>query len=67
MPVSKGGRYRTVETSKGLVRLHFKPGKGGAVDEAVNVETGARHTPREFAADARRAAARAEKPTSKKG
>ena len=54
MPVSKGGRYRTVDTSKGTVRLHFT--KAGRVDEALNEKTGARHTAKEFAADRKRAA-----------
>jgi hypothetical protein len=49
MPVPKGGRYRTVETPKGPVRLHFD--KGGAVNEAKNLKTGATHSPKEFAAD----------------
>jgi hypothetical protein len=48
MPVGKG-RYRTVETSKGPVRLHFTP--KGAVNEAKNLKTGATHSPKEFRAD----------------
>ena len=49
MPVSKGGKFRTVETSKGPVRLHFT--KSGAVDEAKNLRSGATHSPAEFKAD----------------
>lgn len=44
MPVSPGGRYRM----KNGVRLHFT--KGGQVDEAKNMQTGATHTPAEFKA-----------------
>jgi len=52
MPVGKG-RYRTVQTSKGPVRLHFTP--GGTVNEAKNLKTGATHDPKEFAADRKKA------------
>lgn len=48
MPI-RDGRYRTVETKKGAVRLHFN--RSGKVDEAVNLDTGKRHTPSEFEAD----------------
>jgi hypothetical protein len=49
MPLS-GGKYRVMTTSGGKrVRLHF--GKGGQVDEAKNLATGATHTPGEFRAD----------------
>lgn len=49
MPVGPG-RYRVTTTSTGKkVRLHFTP--RGAVNEAVNLETKARHTPEEFKAD----------------
>lgn len=48
MPI-KDGKYRTVETKKGTVRLHFN--RQGNVDEAVNLDTGKKHTPAEFAAD----------------
>ena len=54
MPVGKG-RYRTVRTPKGPVRLHFTP--GGAVDEAKNLKTGAVHSAAEFKADRKAAAA----------
>ncbi|HEX6786970.1 MAG TPA: hypothetical protein VF076_07215 [Acidimicrobiales bacterium] len=54
MPVGPG-RYRTVQTPKGPVRLHFQ-GKSGTVNEAVNMKTGKKHTPAEFAADRKRAA-----------
>lgn len=51
MPLT-GGRYRVRVMPNGTkVRLHF--GKGGAVDEAKNLKTGATHTPSEFAADRR--------------
>jgi len=45
MPLGPGVRYRM----KNGVRLAFK-GKGRVV-EAKNMQTGATHTPREFAAD----------------
>jgi hypothetical protein len=48
MPLS-GGKYRVKTTKSGeKVRLHFKDGE---VDEAVNLDSGAKHTPSEFAAD----------------
>jgi len=47
MPVSPGGRYRYAPGGK--VRLHFT--KGGTVDEAKNMKTGATHTAAEFAKD----------------
>jgi hypothetical protein len=46
MPVGPG-RYRM----KNGVRLHFT--KGGQVNEAKNMKTGATHTPAEFRADKR--------------
>lgn len=54
MPVGPG-RYRVVTTKSGKrVRLHFR--KGGGVDEAKNIDSGAVHSPAEFARDrARRA------------
>jgi hypothetical protein len=55
MPVGKG-KYRTVETPKGPVRLHFTP--GGKVNEAKNLKTGAVHDAKEFAADRKRAASK---------
>lgn len=48
MPL-KGARYRYKKGTK--VRLAFK---GGKVVEAKNMETGATHTPAEFAADRKR-------------
>lgn len=49
MPVGKG-KFRTMTTKNGKkVRLHFTP--SGKVNEAKNLETGATHTPKEFAAD----------------
>ena len=59
MPLGKGVRYRVKQTPKGPVRLAFK-GKGKVV-EAVNLRTKARHTPEEFAADKKKAAARKKK------
>jgi hypothetical protein len=59
MPVGKGGKYRVVETSKGPVRLHLTP--KGTVNEAVNTKTGARHSPKEFAADRKASATRKSK------
>lgn len=50
MPLPGGGKYRMKTTKRGKkMRLHFN--KAGAVDEAKNMQTGATHTPREFAAD----------------
>lgn len=51
MPL-RGGRYRTVKTKKGPVRLHFTD--SGKVNEAKNLKTGATHTPEEFKADKRK-------------
>jgi len=48
MPL-KGGKYRTVQTEKGPVRLHFTG--GGTVNEAKNLRTGSTHTPAEFKAE----------------
>jgi len=49
MPVGSG-RYRSLTTASGKrVRLHFGP--GGRVNEAKNLETGATHTPDEFATE----------------
>lgn len=69
MPI-KGARYR-VRTTKGgkKVRLAFKDGE---VVEAKNTETGATHTPEEFAADKKRRkkkgkGKRAKKPVSSRG
>ena len=51
MPI-KGGKYRVRTTGAGKkVRLHFT--KGGEVDEAVNLKSGAKHTKEEFKADRR--------------
>lgn len=54
MPVGTG-KYRVVQTPKGPVRLHFT--KGGVVNEAKNLKTGATHHPAEFAADEKQRAA----------
>lgn len=55
MPI-KGARYRVKTTRSGKkVRLAFK---GKQVVEAVNMKTGARHTPAEFEADRRTSAKR---------
>lgn len=49
MPVGKG-KYRVITTHSGQkIRLHFTP--KGMVNEAKNLNTGATHTPAEFAAD----------------
>lgn len=51
MPMPSGGRYRVMKTKTGTrVRLHFGP--GGRVNESLNMDSGARHTPSDFAADA---------------
>lgn len=47
MPLGKDVRYRR----KGKMRLAFK---GGKVVEAKNMESGATHTPAEFARDKKR-------------
>jgi len=52
MPLGPGVRYRVKTTKTGKkVRLAFK---GNQVIEAKNLETGATHTPEEFAADRRK-------------
>lgn len=51
MPVGPG-KYRVVRRGGQNIRLHFGP--NGDVNEAVNMATGARHTPKEFAADEKR-------------
>lgn len=49
MPLGKGVRYRVKRTSSGKkIRLAFKKGK---VIEAKNLDSGAIHTPSEFAKD----------------
>jgi hypothetical protein len=53
MPVPKGTRYRV---TKDGVRLAISP--GGTVVEAKNMKTGAVHSPKEFAADRKKAQAR---------
>jgi hypothetical protein len=50
MPLGKGVRYRMKSTPKGKVRLAFGPGGKGVI-EAKNMQTGATHTPAEFARD----------------
>lgn len=47
MPIPGGGRYRYKKGTS--VRLHFD--SSGDVNEAKNMDTGATHTPAEFAAD----------------
>ena len=47
MPIPGGGRYRYKKGTN--VRLHFTP--GGTVNEAKNMDSGATHTPEEFAKD----------------
>ena len=50
----KSGKYVTKVTKSGKkVRLHFD--KSGKVNEAKNLTTGATHTPKEFAADRKKA------------
>jgi len=63
MPIP-GARYRVTTTKKGKkVRLAFKGKK--KIVEAKNIETGATHTPAEFAADRKRAASKpAKKPAT---
>lgn len=52
MPLPEGTKYRTTKTPKGNVRLAFD--RGGKVIEAKNMNTGATHTPAEFAAERRK-------------
>jgi hypothetical protein len=52
MPLGKNVRYAMKKTSKGMVRLAFKNGK---VVEAKNMKTKKIHTPKEFAADKKKA------------
>ena len=55
MPIP-GARYRVTTTKKGKkIRLALKGKK--KIVEAKNIETGAAHTPSEFAADRKKAAA----------
>jgi hypothetical protein len=49
MPLGKGVRYRVTDSG---VRLAFK---GGKVIEAKSLSSGKVHTPKEFAADRRKA------------
>lgn len=50
MPLGKNIRYRVKTTPSGAkIRLAFT--KGGEVMEAKNLDTGATHTPQEFAED----------------
>ena len=52
MPLGKGVRFRVKTTKSGKkIRLAFKNNR---VIEAKNLESGAVHTPREFATDRRR-------------
>ena len=55
MPVPKGTRFAMKKTAKGLVRLAFNKGK---VIEAKNMKTGAKHTQKEFKADAKKKTAK---------
>jgi hypothetical protein len=56
MPLD-GGKYRVTTTPKGAkIRLHFT--KGGTVNEAKNLDSGATHTPQEFAADRKKKGAK---------
>ena len=51
MPVGPG-KYRVVRRGGQMIRLHFGP--NGEVNEAKNLNTGAVHSPKEFAADEKR-------------
>lgn len=54
MPLPKGTRFRTMTTKSGKrVRLAFRRGTNPVI-EAKNIDTGATHTPAEFAADRRK-------------
>lgn len=61
MPL-KGVRYRYKKGTK--IRLAFR---GNTVVEAKNMKTGKVHTPKEFAADKKKKAARKRKRAPKKG
>ena len=58
MPLPKGTRFRVTTTKSGKrIRLAFRrgaPRRGAQPIEAKNIDTGATHTPAEFAADRRR-------------
>lgn len=59
MPLS-GGIYRVKTLKSGAkIRLHFT--HGGTVNEAKNLDSGATHTPQEFAQDRKRRGARLKK------
>ncbi len=53
MPLGSDVKYRVTHTARGPVRLAFK---GKRVIEAKNLNTGAVHTPAEFAADRKKGA-----------
>lgn len=54
MPLPKGTRFRVTTRGGKKVRLAFRKGTNTVI-EAKNLKTGATHTPKEFAADRRRA------------
>ena len=51
MPLGKGVRYRIVKKGGKKIRLAFR---GKTVIEAKNLDSGATHTPAEFAKDKRK-------------
>lgn len=50
MPLSKGTRYGVVTRGVKKIRLAFRRGTNQVI-EAKNLESGATHTPKEFAKD----------------
>ncbi len=58
MPLGKGVRFRVTTKGGKKIRLAIRGGsakkKTGTIIKAKNLESGAVHTPREFAADRRR-------------
>lgn len=57
MPLPEGTRFRVTRRGGKKIRLAFRKGSNEVI-EAKNLDTGATHTPREFAADRKRRALR---------
>lgn len=53
MSLPKGTRFRVTRRGGNKIRLAFRKGSNEVI-EAKNLETGATHTPSEFAADRKR-------------
>ena len=50
MPLPKGTRYRVVRRGGKKIRLAYRKGTNTVI-ESKNLDTGATHTPKEFAMD----------------